>query len=289
MTIYGFVSALAVLCFKAGLLRSGEIKFKHESLSSLIQQIKIVLSEKYWVFGGILAVAGWIVYLIALSFFEISIVKPLTNISIIVLIIGAMVVYSEKVGSTEWLGLGALFLASVILSLVASEKPGKNAINQFLLLLTVLTVFILLVPLIISFRLVSKSQNKEKYAVPFALFSGSFYALGGLFTNVMLLYIQEPVVLIGSGVLFLFSYAVAFIASQVSIISGRLSIVYTVESTQIILVSVIGGSLVFNESLFAMSDPVGSVINLLFIIIIIFGVFLLRAKVDYRSTVPPSQ
>ncbi|MFW9995330.1 MAG: hypothetical protein ACFFD4_25055 [Candidatus Odinarchaeota archaeon] len=283
MIVYGFVHASAVLCFKQGLIRSGEIKLKHNSLNSLIRQIRIILSEKYWVLGGVLAIGGWIVYLVALAFFEISIVKPLTNISIIVLIIGAIIVYREKVKLTEWIGVGGLFLASILLSLNAEEKPGKEVINQFFFLLMLLATLFLLIPLITTFSFASGVQNKEKLAIPFALFSGTYYGIGGLFTNVMLLYFQEPIVFIFTGSFFLFSYAVALVAGQMSIVSGRLSIVYTVETTVIILVSVIGGSFVFNELLFSMNNPVGSVIRIASITAIVFCIFLLRLKVEYQA------
>ena len=166
MLIYGIANAMAVILFKAGLIRSGQIQLSHRSFKGFLEQIKTVLSEKYWIIGGLLAIFGWIVYLIALSMYEISLVKPLTNISIIVLTIGALVIYKEKIKPIEWFGVGGLLLSSILLSISANEKPGREDMIDIYLIITIILFFVMIIPLLTIFSVFSRSQQKEKLQMP---------------------------------------------------------------------------------------------------------------------------
>ncbi|MHA1167024.1 MAG: hypothetical protein ACTSRU_04320, partial [Candidatus Hodarchaeales archaeon] len=263
------------------------IQLRHKSFKSFMEQIKVVLSERYWIIGGLLAIFGWLVYLVALSFYEISLVKPLTNISILVLTICALVIYKEKIKLREWFGVGGLLLSSVLLSISANEKPGKEDMIEIYLIITVIIFFALIFPLLTVFSVFSKSSHKEKFAVPFAIFSGLFYGIGGIFNNVILLFLQDPIILIGFLVLFVSAYGVAFASGQMSIMSGKLTVVYSVETTVIMVVSVIGGSIIFNEMVLSVKTPLESIINFSSVVLIILCVILLRERSDFQSIKEP--
>jgi len=76
------------------------------------------LSKRNWIFilvSGVLTGISWIAFFWAIQLGEVSVVVPLDRLSIIIAVVGAAIIFKEKLNWQSWLGLVALTVGTLLL------------------------------------------------------------------------------------------------------------------------------------------------------------------------------
>jgi uncharacterized membrane protein len=138
------------------------------------------LRDPMW-FGGLcVQTAGWVCYLIAVSKAPVSMLAVMMQGGIGLFVIASVVVLGERANRREWIGIGAIVLGMLMLTLSIhggeSEGPLEPAT---LIMFAALLTAVGLAPMTIA-RL-----NASGAAA--AIFSGVAFGLGALFTKAMTL------------------------------------------------------------------------------------------------------
>jgi uncharacterized membrane protein len=126
MQTYVLLAILASVCYgvsvvfqKKGIERISGKKIKWFKKYSINWKFVKKILNKYFLSGIGIGFIGSLIYLKAMSVGEVSIILPLTHISILVTWVLSISYLKEKVGSREWLALVLIFLGALLLSVTA--------------------------------------------------------------------------------------------------------------------------------------------------------------------------
>ncbi|MFX1476462.1 MAG: DMT family transporter, partial [Promethearchaeota archaeon] len=124
----------AILTVLSGILSGIAHSIQRKSLDSLpeltprafykqhIHLIFAIFTTPLWLLGGVLAVSGALLRWQAFSVADVSILKPLTNVNILVVVFICVYLWGEKMGRAELIGISSLLIGIVILSLTVEER-----------------------------------------------------------------------------------------------------------------------------------------------------------------------
>ncbi len=294
MFIYGLISGGSAILLKKGIFKAGGIKIQN-FFKDILPETWRLIKTPIWMWGGIAAISGFLVYTIALNIYDISIVKPLVNTNLLFTFIFAYFIFNEKLKITEWLGVAILIIGLFLIAFspnVIAIDPSTVDLNQLVNIPLLFAIFPLTVILVVIMAflmfIAHVGEGYEEYVFP--LFSGTFYGFGTFFTKSLLIGLSHlgednifPVLIFFYSLfMFLLTYGFAIIAQQLAFEKGRLSIVSPIANSLSVTVAFIGAFFLFFEELIV---PVGedlvlsSYFKILGLICIIIALFILRREV----------
>ena len=256
-----------------------------------IHLLLTIFTTPLWLLGGILAVSGAVFRWQAFSMGDVSQLKPLTNINILVVVIVGLLFLHERVGRYEWIGISGLLAGVFILSISAEERIIDVYNLPWYLTSTIVCLILVAVFGFIGSQLGRTSREKELF---FAMSAGTLYGIATIFLKAMTIeviqvlgyfYILDPVSLFvlvtrGSFWLYLSSSVVAYFLLQCAYSHRRVSVAFPVNNSLSTVVPIIISVVVFGDLILI---PVGelllfpySFIRIIGIATIIIGVLLLR-------------
>lgn len=256
-----------------------------------IRLIYAILTTPLWLFGGILSVLGGLLRWQAFSVGEVSILKPLTNINILVVVLIGVLYLGERVGHWEWGGIAALLGGVVILSIAVEASPTVTYNLPWYISTTIICFFLVIVFALIGSRLHRSTREKE---LLFAMSAGILYGIATIFLKAMTLEVIQ--ILGGFNVLdptsllvlatrlsfwlYLSSSVLAYFLLQCAYSHRRASVAFPVNNSLSTLVPIIIAAVVFGDLLLI---PINgflifpfSYLRLIGIIAVILGILLLR-------------
>lgn len=300
----GLVLAIAAfLTIISGILSGIGHSIQRHSLDSLpeltprtfyqrhIRLLFAIFTTPIWLLGGVLAVAGALLRWQAFSGADVSLLKPLTNINILVVVIIGVILLGEKINLTEWAGIAALLLGVLVISLVAEEHVVIAYNLPWFIISSIICLLLVGFFILIGSQLGRSTREKELF---FALGAGTLYGIATVFLKAMTIEVIQilgyfnvlnPLVLLvlisrGSFWLYVLSSVVAYFLLQCAYSHRRASVAFPVNNSLSTLVPIIIALLVFGESLLF---PIGGILifpfsylRIIGIIAIVLGVLLLR-------------
>jgi len=262
MILYGLVSGCSAILLKIGIFRAGGTNiqnFFHDIGPTLWRFIKTPI----WMIGGVAAIAGFLIYTVALNIYDVSVVKPLVNTNLLFTFLFAYLVFKEKLSRIEWFGIAILVLGLVFSAF--SPNVGSTERMNIPLLIVFFPITLGMMFIMVSVMFISKKNRHAEFIFP--IFSGSFYGMGTFFTKSLLISMKQLntgdlmmiFMFFYSAFMFLLTYAFAITAQQFAFEQGRLSIVSPIANSLSVGLSFIGAYFVFFEDLIV---PIEGVITL---------------------------
>jgi len=279
--LYILASGIGAAIQKYGLMSLRQLQ-PADFIKNPAKTFRILFRSKYWVIGNILTFAGIGLLLEIYSLVELSLATPLLNLNIIIVILIGVIVFEENLGVKE--GIGAALLLSGILPIAMAATEKSYSYNPvmffvFLVALTVVGALLTFLPKIKTTLAVQKSTE-----IGYSLAAGTFFGLTAILINMTVISglggsfeltnISHWFKLIN---VYLFVFIVynylAYLAFQAALSNGRASIVFTLMNGIGLIIPIIGGALIFNESLFVY--PYYRIIGIL---LISLGVIIINYK-----------
>ncbi len=301
--VLSVISIAAILTLLSGILsgighsiqRYGLDKLPELSPRAFYQRhIRLLISlftTPIWLLGAVLAVSGALMRWQAFSLGDISYLKPLTNINILIVIVVGILFLGELIRRFEWFGIAALLIGVFTLSVLAQERYIESY-NVFWYIIST----IVCLTLVVIFALIGSQPNRttrEKELV-FALSSGLLYGIATIYLKAMTIEVIQilgffsvlnPLSLLilitrPSFWLYLISSVVAYFLLQCAYSHRRVSVAFPVNNSLSTLVPIIIAVLVFDDSLLILINGLiifpFSYLPIIGIIAIMIGIFFLR-------------
>lgn len=250
-----------------------------------------LLTSPLWLLGGILAVSGALLRWQAFSGGDVSLLKPLTNINIVVVVIVSVVFLGERIRRIEWIGIAGLLVSVFILSFAGQERYIDSYNIPAYFLSTIICFSLVAIFAVMGSQLHRSAREKE---LLFALSAGLLYGIATIFLKAMTIEVIQLLgyfnvldalslfVLItrGSFWLYVVSSIIAYFLLQCAYSHRRASVAFPINNSFSTLVPIIIAVLVFGDSLLILRNglilfPI-SFLPLIGIITIILSIFLLR-------------
>ncbi len=284
MLIYGLLSGGSAIILKIGILRAGGIK-----INNFIRDVGpaawTLITTPIWLFGGIIALIGFLIYTVALNAYDVSVVKPLVNTNLLFTFIFAYIIFKEKLTRVEWAGIGILVVGLFLIAF--SPNIDSTEMMNIPLLLGFFPLIILLMIVMVFIMFISKAGNAE---FVFPIFSGIFYGFGTIFTKSLLIGLSQlnsgDLLLVGmfiySVIMLLLTYGFAIIAQQLAFERGRLSVVSPIANALSVIFSFIGAFFVFSEEIIVSIDGLlyfHSFFKIFGLICILIALMILRREI----------
>jgi len=177
--IIGIIFAvLAGICFNLVPVMQKEAlsKMKHEvSFSNMKYSLRTMFTDRKWVFGLIVGLFGVIPFIIAMSWVGISVVQPVMNFGMIILVIYGEKKLGEKLNKWAKLSIGFM-IAMPFFIWLADLSNAQSDITQ-----TSTRNKIFIVTGIILILIIGCSILAKKYPIYLTGVIGLFYALGAYY------------------------------------------------------------------------------------------------------------
>ena len=225
----------------------------------ILQTISLVLKCRKWLFGTILTSTGWILFLIAITLAPLSVIAPLNNAGVIVLVLFAILYLNEKLNFYEWFGLAAIILGVILIPIFTIPQTTEIITfdSSFVLILTFLINISLLLLGILQNKL---APTKSGAFLGFA--SGITGGLGAVYTKVLSLIYDDFFSLVIVFSLFLIFQLLSFLTLQTAFQRERATVVVPLFNSFSTLLPVVFGVLAFYETI-----PIGQMIGIFLIVI----------------------
>jgi len=245
-------------------------------------------------------VSGGLLRWQAFSVGEVSILKPLTNINILVVVLIGVLYLGERVGRWEWSGIATLLGGVLILSLAVETSPSITYNLPWYIITTIICFFFVIVFALVGSRFNRSIREKE---LLFAMSAGILYGIATIFLKAMTLEVTQ--ILGGFNVLdptsllvlstrfsfwlYLSSSVLAYFLLQCAYSHRRASVAFPVNNSLSTLVPILIATVVFSDLLLI---PINgffifpfSYLRLIGIVAVILGILLLRR---FQSQTPTS-
>jgi drug/metabolite transporter (DMT)-like permease len=173
--IFGIILALIatiIFNFIPVLQKDALDKMAEVSFNKLWDSVKMMFSDKKWVFGLLMGLIGGIPYTIAVNWTGISVVQPLMNFGFIVLVIFANRILNEKLNLTAKAAIVMMIMMPIFIAFGDVSQP-QNDISQpatfnSLLLFTGIVLLSIIVMFIFT----------KRFPILYTIITGFFFALG---------------------------------------------------------------------------------------------------------------
>lgn len=245
MTLYGILGGVSAVLSKKGIIKIGGLRVER-SWKIFVQTFIKLLSTPVWLIGAILGILGFLVYLVALQHFELSVVKPLVNTNLAFTFILAYIFFKERLRMTEWVGIIGIILGMIFLGIISKESTGSIELVPLITLFPLSMICIILLGI---FIISDRVHNQEFF---YSISAGVFYGLGAIFSKAILILLSPNRnfgVLLFVIVMFSLTYIVAIVSQQFAFQNGRLSIVSPITNSVSVLIPVIGAYFIFTEQI----------------------------------------
>ena len=177
--IFGIIfSVLAGICFNLAPVMQKEAlsNMKHEvSFSNMKYSIRTMFTDKKWIFGLIVGLLGVIPFIIAMSWVGISVVQPVMNFGMIILVIYSEKKLGEKLNIWAKLPIGFMIAMPFFIGL-ADLSNARSDITETLTRNKVFIFTGIIIILILGCSILAK-----KYPIYLTSVIGLFYALGSYY------------------------------------------------------------------------------------------------------------
>lgn len=267
---YALFNGIGSLCYKKGLNKIDSesidlLSFSRNNVKGFFQ----LLRTPIWFLGLILLITDFFIYQLALSIFEISVVKPLVNLNLIFVLFFGVVVMKEKVKIREWIGILFIILGAVSISMFAEETTTVLNYTSFWIFLS----FIMILALVnIAFLKMRGNENTEFFV---SISGGIMYGLGSVLNKGLYAINLVDGFFFVLLVIFGLSYGMAFFYSQAAYLKGRMSIVSTIVNIFSIIIPFIGGIFIFGDPLIlSTQNPFLNYLKIIGLVSIVIGVFM---------------
>ncbi len=239
---YALFNGLGSVCYKLGLQKVDmkKVDFLHwnkENVKGFFQ----IISTPIWIVGAVLVGIDFVIYQYALKSYEVSVVKPLVNLSLIFVLGFGLKILQEKISGLEYLGLGFIITGAILITLYSKEEEtiiDYGALKPYLIVMAVL-IGILMISMF-------KIKHFEFFV---SVTCGLLFGVGGLFNKAFYASNLAPNYQTLFIVLFIFSYVAAFFYGQAGYLRGRMSIISPIVNIVSIITPFIGGIIIFHENL----------------------------------------
>jgi drug/metabolite transporter (DMT)-like permease len=242
------LALLAALSFALGSVLQQKGTLETDAAEGDPRFLKEILRKPVWLIGGTLQIAGWVLQAAALNYGSLAVVQSLCALSLVfALPLGARLT-NQKVGRRSVLGALATLVGIIAFVAVGQPQGGTSQPTTSAWLISI----VLIAGLVI---LLGRSANRQRGAAAAAMFAtaaGLSYAFQAAVTKLF-------VTLIGSGVVALLAswttYAlvlsalVGFALQQSALKTGFLAPAMAASNATTLIVSVLLGVVVFNETL----------------------------------------
>ena len=288
MISYALLNGTAAYFLKISLSKVTEIEMTLKGFfQNPIRGFYHLLRIPTWVIGGILFVSGFLIYQYSLSLYDLSVVKPLSNLSLIVCFFWGFQILKEHIIKREIIGITAMVAGVILTSLFASGKESDFNQNN-MIIFSIIFIFVAL--LFISVTFIKRNSKIDEFFL--TLVSGILFSLGALFNNAIYVYgrnvfgdeISLEFFLFNPFLYFLvISYFFAFFIGQVAYARGRMVIVGPILSLLTVGLPVLGAVFIFNESLIILFEgallfPL-SFLKIIGIILILSGILVIYPQI----------
>lgn len=258
MFIYLSLAILASALMALGLLmmKSRSAHLPLAAGANAIGAIVAWLRDPMW-FGGLgVQTLGWAFYLIAVSRAPVSMVAVMGQGGIALFVIASVVILGERANRREWVGIGAIIVAMLMLTLSLQGSEAEGAFQPATLLtFSALLSLAGLVPMAVA------RMNASGAAA--AILSGVAFGLGALFTKAMTFEFTGGDAAIIALQIVSSPYVYCTIAANIAGIvllqnsfhSARAIIAMPLSGALSNIVPILGGMIVFGERLPSSSIP----------------------------------
>jgi uncharacterized membrane protein len=255
--LYLSIAIVASVLMALGLLmmKSRSAHLPMAAGANTIGAIVAWIRDPVW-FGGLgVQTAGWVLYVIAVSRAPVSMVAVMMQGGIALFVIASVVILGERANGREWVGIGAIVLGMLMLTLSLQGGETENAFEPAtLLMFAALLSAAGLAPMAVA-------RLNASGAAP-AILSGVAFGLGALFTKAMTEeFTASAAASLALGILsnpYAYGLVAANIAGMVllqnSFHSARGIIAMPLSGALSNVVPIAGGMIVFGERL-----PAGSI------------------------------
>lgn len=289
-----FYLSLAIV--SSALMALGLVMMKSRSANlpvaagaNILRALLAWIRDPMWSGGLAVQTAGWILYIVAVSQSAVSMVAVMMQGGIALFVIASVIVLGERARPREWVGIGAIVLGMVMLTLSLSGGESQGAMQpRPLLIFSVLLIATGLAPMAVE-------RLRQSGAAP-AILSGVAFGLGAVFTKAM----TDAFVSSDAGAIAFrivanpYAYAViilniaGIVMLQNSFHSARGIIAMPLSGAISNVVPIVGGMVAFGEHLPA--DPMGASMRLgAFVLTVVAGALLAasREQPPIDSVAPP--
>lgn len=200
------------------------------------------IRDPWWLLSVALQTAGYGVYLAALRLAPLSVVHTALNGGIAFFVVLAVFGLGERIRPLEWIGVAAVVVGLIALSSSVSPDSGANAVAQGRGRFAVIALALAGLGLL--------CDRAPGRAIGLSIASGLLLGLAGVYAKT-LANAESVWMALGSSDLLLTILAniVGFVLMQAALQAGRGVIAMPIFSTLSNLVAIIGGLVVFGETL----------------------------------------
>lgn len=287
---YGLLSGAGIFCLKIGMkqVKDFELTIKNAFRNPIYSLYKFLKVPVIFL-GAILAVSGFLIYQFALLTYDITVVKPLTNLNLLFIFLFGFFLLKEKVSKRDAVSMVILIMGVILISVFVEDSSTAPNI----LIMIIFSCGLVITCII--FLMYANFKGNRKFGEYFlAISSGIFFSLGVLFNKAiyetgfsydLASYLYNPFTY-----LLVISYMCGLFIEVIAFSQGRLVVVGTVMNIIGVGIPIIGGLFIFNESLFILFS--GSIIfplsylKLIGIILIIVGTIAIYPKIEKIKGLP---
>ena len=176
--IFGIIfSVLAGICFNLVPVMQKEAlnQMREVSFSNMKYSLRTMFTDRKWVFGLIVGLIGVIPFIIAMSWVGISVVQPVMNFGMIILVIYGEKKLGEKLNIWAKLSIGFMIAMPFFIGL-ADLSNAQSDITETLTRNKVFIITGIILILILGCSILAK-----KYPIFLTSVIGLFYALGAYY------------------------------------------------------------------------------------------------------------
>ena len=180
MFIYLVLAVLASTLMALGLLmmKSRAATLPEARGSSVISSVFVWLRDPMWTGGMGVQIAGWVMYVTAVSQAPVSMVAVMMQGGIALFVIFSVVVHGERASPAEWAGIGAIVVGMILLSLSLSAGASQGTIDGRVV---IVLSMVLVIVAAAAFTWPRLAQGGTAQAIG----SGIAFGLAGLFTKAL--------------------------------------------------------------------------------------------------------
>lgn len=263
MVVYLLIAVIA-FCWGAGaaMQKQGMASaFPKLSLSTLIKDfgkiLKALAMNRAWAGGMLVMAVGGGVFVYTTSIGDISVIQPLTNVSGVVAVLIGVLVLKEKIRGFEAAGIVLLIGGAMTIGF-STEAMTSTVFNEGMLkAMTAVTALVMVAAFVISGLI-----GGERGGLVLALNAGVTFGLTNLFVKVITEASKgdgEVMRVDGAAIIdlltsypiyvLLVALVIGTVAFQLSIANSRIAVVQPVATVFSNILPVVGGWLVFGESM----------------------------------------
>jgi len=242
-----FASVLAIVASASLTIGLYFLKREADRLPSLeggrrLGALWAFVRDPWWVLGVALQTGGYAVYLLALRSAPLSVVHTALNGGIVFFVVLSVIGLGERVRPVEWLGVSIVTAALIALSVSLSSDPVSSSTAHGMLPFSLVLVVLAGLAIVVD--------PAPTRAIGLSVANGLLLGLGSVYAKSLATAPTFAVALSSRYFpLALAANIVGFVLMQAALQAGRGVVVMPLFSTLSNLVPIVGGILVFDESL----------------------------------------